>query len=97
MKQVLKDMLVIALALIGAIYLVYPSLGIFELIPDALPLVGSLDEAGATALLLNGLAYYGINVTNLYGKRDQKQKVIRRVVRHPVEDPTTADDTQATR
>ncbi|HMO57569.1 MAG TPA: DUF1232 domain-containing protein [Roseiflexaceae bacterium] len=39
----------------GAIYLIYPSASVFELIPDAIPFIGSLDEAGATALLLWGI------------------------------------------
>lgn len=41
--------------LVGAIYLIYPSASVFELIPDAIPFIGSLDEAGATALLLWGI------------------------------------------
>ena len=34
------------------IYLVNPTAGILEFIPDNLPLIGNLDEAGATALLI---------------------------------------------
>jgi uncharacterized membrane protein YkvA (DUF1232 family) len=41
--------------IVGAIYLLNPGAGIIELIPDAIPLVGNLDEAGATALLLWGV------------------------------------------
>ena len=40
------------IAVVCGLYLVMPTLGIFELIPDAIPLIGSLDEAGATAGLL---------------------------------------------
>jgi hypothetical protein len=40
------------IAVVCCLYLVMPTLGIFELIPDAIPLIGSLDEAGATAGLL---------------------------------------------
>ena len=43
--------------LAGLAYLTYPSLGLFELIPDAVPVFGHLDEAGATTLLLLGLRY----------------------------------------
>lgn len=46
---------VIAL-LIGGIYLINPTAGLIEILPDVLPFVGNLDEAGATVLLL-----YGIN------------------------------------
>jgi hypothetical protein len=40
---------------VGAIYLLNPTAGILELIPDITPFVGNLDEAGATALLLWGV------------------------------------------
>jgi len=43
------------------LYLVYPSLGIFELIPDSLPIIGSLDEAAATTGLLISLTNLGLN------------------------------------
>ncbi len=80
MLRLFKEMVIVFLGLFAAIYLVYPSLGVFELIPDAIPLVGSMDEAGATVLLVNTLGYYGINLTSLYGKPDKKS---RRVIRLP--------------
>ena len=48
------------MAAVCGLYLIYPSLGVFELIPDAIPVVGSLDEAAATTGLLyslNGLGW----------------------------------------
>ncbi len=39
----------------SALYLMNLTLGL-DLIPDVLPLVGNLDEAGATVLLLKGLS-----------------------------------------
>lgn len=48
-----------ALAVACGLYLVYPSMSVFELIPDAIPLVGSLDEATATAGLLYALSNLG--------------------------------------
>lgn len=47
------------MAAICGLYLVYPSLGLFELIPDAVPVVGSLDEAAATTGLLYALGGLG--------------------------------------
>lgn len=47
--------LVVLLGLTGFIYLLNPTMGLFELIPDQLPLVGNLDE-GAAAMLV----YYGV-------------------------------------
>lgn len=47
--------------LVGALYLLNPTAGFLELLPDTLPLVGNLDEAGATALLLLGLRWLGFD------------------------------------
>ena len=51
----------IIVAVLCGLYLIYPSLGVFELIPDALPLVGSLDEAAATTGLWLALSRLGLN------------------------------------
>lgn len=47
--------IVFILSFFGVAYLTYPSLGIFEFLPDALPVVGHLDEGGAYLLLWYGL------------------------------------------
>jgi hypothetical protein len=39
----------------GLIYLLNPGLGIFEFIPDNIPLIGNLDEGGAAILVWYGL------------------------------------------
>ncbi len=59
-QTILPRPVLLVIAVICGLYLVMPTLGIFELIPDAVPLIGSLDEAGATAGLLlaaNGLGW----------------------------------------
>lgn len=43
--------------LASLIYILNPGLGIFELLPDNLPGIGNLDEAGAAALLIFGLRF----------------------------------------
>lgn len=48
------------MAAVCGLYLVFPTLSVFELIPDAIPVIGSLDEAAATTGLLyalNGLGW----------------------------------------
>ena len=45
-------------AVIGGIYLLNPTLGFFELLPDNLPVVGNLDEGVAFMLLWYGLIEY---------------------------------------
>ena len=73
----LKSLVVLVLALLAALYLVNPGAGIFELIPDNLPLVGNLDEAAATGLILACLRYFGIDPTSLFTrKRKDDEPVI---------------------
>jgi uncharacterized membrane protein YkvA (DUF1232 family) len=49
-----KVLAVVAIV-VGAVYLLNPTAGVFELLPDVIPVVGNLDEAAATALLLWGV------------------------------------------
>jgi hypothetical protein len=42
-------------SVVGGIYLLNPTAGLIELLPDNLPLVGNLDEAGAFMLVWYGL------------------------------------------
>ena len=73
----MKTFFVIIVGILSTIYLIYPSAGVFELIPDPIPFVGSLDEATATALLIATLGYFGIDVSSLF-KRDKKKTVIEK-------------------
>jgi uncharacterized membrane protein YkvA (DUF1232 family) len=38
--------------LFSIVYIINPTAGFIEFIPDNIPLIGNLDEAGATALLI---------------------------------------------
>ena len=69
MTRLFKEMIVIALGVLAALYLLNPTFGVFELIPDAIPLIGNLDEAGATLILLSVFRYYGFDLEKLFGKR----------------------------
>ncbi|MCS6840782.1 MAG: DUF1232 domain-containing protein [Roseiflexus sp.] len=40
---------------LGVVYLINPAAGVLEMIPDALPVIGNLDEAAATALIIWGI------------------------------------------
>jgi hypothetical protein len=72
--RILKEMFIIGLAGIAVIYLINPTAGFLELIPDNFPIVGNLDEAGATLILLNTLRYYGLDLTKLFDK-SRKEKI----------------------
>ena len=60
--QVLKSFFVLLLGVFSALYLLNIGAGIVELIPDVVPFFGNFDEAAATFLLLNCLAYFGVNI-----------------------------------
>jgi hypothetical protein len=47
--------LVYALAVLGGIYLLNPSFGVLEFIPDNLPIIGNLDEGASVLLILAGI------------------------------------------
>lgn len=66
----MKVFFVALTGVIAGIYLLNPTLGVFEFIPDNLPLIGNLDEAGAMVLVVAALGYFGIDISKFF-KRDQ--------------------------
>lgn len=50
------------------IYLLNPTAGVFEFIPDNIPLVGNLDDATATMVLLAALRFFGWDATQMFMK-----------------------------
>jgi len=72
----MKNLLVGSAGLLSLLYLLNPTLGVFEFIPDNIPVVGNVDEAAATAVLISALRYFGWDVTAFF----------RRPSNHP---PTT--------
>ncbi len=62
----MKKVGIFLLGLLALIYLLNPTAGIFEIIPDNLPLVGNLDEAAAATLLLMCLRYFGLDLTEFF-------------------------------
>ncbi len=59
--------LVYTLAIFGLIYLLNPTFGVFEFIPDNLPIIGNLDESVAVMLVLAGI------VEALEGQKSRKK------------------------
>lgn len=66
---IMKKLFVALAGVLSFIYLVNPTFGVFEFLPDNLPLVGNLDEATATMVLLGALRYFGWDLTDLFVKR----------------------------
>lgn len=50
--------LVYLIGLLGLIYILNPTAGIIELIPDNIPIIGNLDEGGAFLAVWYGLLEY---------------------------------------
>ncbi|MBK8026904.1 MAG: DUF1232 domain-containing protein [Chloroflexi bacterium] len=74
MNRTMKDIAVFGVGAIAVLYLINPTFGMFEFIPDNIPLIGNLDEVGATALLIGALRYYGVDLSHLF-KRDSQDTV----------------------
>lgn len=64
----IKNILVLLAGLLSLVYLVNPTAGVLELIPDNLPIIGNLDEAAACAIILAAFRYYGIDLTSFLGR-----------------------------
>lgn len=64
----MKSLFVALAGLFAFLYLLNPTLGVFELVPDNLPLIGNIDDATATMVLLGALRYFGYDLTNLFRK-----------------------------
>lgn len=66
-----KKIVVAAVGVLSALYLINPTAGIIELIPDNIPFFGNLDEAGAATILISCLAYFGLDLSKLFGRARQ--------------------------
>ncbi|VAW86042.1 hypothetical protein MNBD_GAMMA18-563 [hydrothermal vent metagenome] len=64
-----KNILVVIVALLSVLYLLNPTAGVLELIPDNIPGIGNLDEATAVFLLISCFRYFGFDMANLFKNR----------------------------
>jgi hypothetical protein len=76
MITLLKNLFVLGLGAIAVIYLLNPTAGIIEFLPDNIPFVGNLDEATAVLLLTNVLAYYGVDLTRIFAQTPRKDEEV---------------------
>ncbi len=64
----IKNIMVALAGLLSLVYLLNPTGGFFEFIPDNFPIIGNLDEAVAVAIILAAFRYYGIDLTSFLGR-----------------------------
>jgi len=69
----IKTVVVIILGILSMLYILNPGAGIFEFIPDNIPVLGNLDEATAVMVFLACLRYFGIDIGNIFKRRDIKR------------------------
>jgi len=55
--------------IISFLYLLNIGAGVIELIPDNIPVIGNLDEAAATVILINYLRYLGYDILSYFRNR----------------------------
>lgn len=60
------------MGILSLLYLLNIGVGVIELIPDNIPFVGNLDEAGAAALLIMCMRYFGLDLTKIFQKSTKK-------------------------
>ena len=73
-KNIFKSIGVALLGMLGLIYILNPTAGIIEIIPDAIPIIGNLDEAAAVTLILTSLRYFGVDLTSFFKRKKNEVK-----------------------
>lgn len=68
----MKNIAVGIVGLVSFLYLLNPTFGLFEFIPDAVPFIGNLDEATASFLFLSSLSYFGLDLRTVFGSGKKK-------------------------
>lgn len=71
----MKNIIVVVIGILAFLYLLNPGFGLFELIPDHIPLIGNLDESTATFLILSSLAYFGLDLRDIFGGWWTRKKI----------------------
>ena len=70
----MKKLLYVLGAIVSVAYLLNPGAGVFEILPDNLPIVGNLDEAAFLGLLLACVRGWRATVSG--GELDQPAQVV---------------------
>ncbi|MEN7551433.1 YkvA family protein [Rapidithrix thailandica] len=73
----MKKTFVFLVGLLSLVYLLNPTAGLAEFIPDNIPFVGNIDEATAVTLLLASLRYFGIDLGKFLGKQEKEKESLK--------------------
>jgi uncharacterized membrane protein YkvA (DUF1232 family) len=68
MMRKIKSFAILISGLVALIYLLNPTAGLIELIPDNVPFIGNLDEGAAMILLIAALRHFGVDITKFFNK-----------------------------
>ena len=85
LMKLIRDLVVLCSGIVSAIYLLNIGFGIIEVIPDNTPIFGNLDEAAATALLINCLAYFGVDLGHFLKRKGTAEEKAKTPKTHDVE------------
>jgi uncharacterized membrane protein YkvA (DUF1232 family) len=69
----MKTIFVSIFAFLSLIYLLNPTAGIFELIPDNIPFIGNIDEGLASFILYSSFEYFRGKQIGMFGQRKRKK------------------------
>ncbi len=67
----MKRFLIIASGILSVLYLLNPGFGVFDLIPDNLPIIGNLDEGAAAYVLISVFAYLTGKDFGLFNSKEE--------------------------
>ncbi|MGJ8678188.1 MAG: DUF1232 domain-containing protein [Akkermansiaceae bacterium] len=70
----MKSLLVAITAIVSVLYILNPTAGILEFIPDNIPVFGNIDEAAAMTILLACARYFGIDLSKFFGSLVKSRK-----------------------
>jgi uncharacterized membrane protein YkvA (DUF1232 family) len=69
--KIFKDITVIGAAILAIIYIINPTAGFVEFIPDNFPIIGNLDEAGAVLIIVSAFKYFGVELADLFNSKEK--------------------------
>ena len=65
----MKSFIVFLMGVFAVLVLIFPSI-----LPDFIPIIGALDEATATAVLLACARYFGWDLSQFLGRKNDEKK-----------------------